>query len=167
MAKLRTTRAFSAGGVVFRLLPEVTPSAVQNANQPERAWAEVVLVGRARENFWVLPKGTPIAGETTEAVALREVAEETGVTGRILNELGSINYWFSRHGVRYSKEVLYYLIEATGGDVSQHDHEYDDARWFPYDTAAGTLTYANEAEIMRRAAQLIAQQAAGGNARQP
>ena len=60
----------------------------------------MVLVGRASEDFWVLPKGTPMAGETTEQVALREVAEETGVTARIVGEVGSIHYWFSRRGVR-------------------------------------------------------------------
>ena len=99
---------------------------------------------------------TPKPGETTQEVALREVSEETGVSGRIVGELGSIHYWFSRKGVRYSKEVLYYLMEAIGGDVSLHDHEYDAARWFPYNDLPAHLTYANEAEIASKAGPLIA-----------
>ena len=124
----------------------------------------MALVGRASEDFWVLPKGTPKAGETHEQVALREVQEETGIAGRILGEIDSIHYWFARQGVRYNKEVLYYLMEATGGDVSLHDHEYDDARWFPIAEVPGRLAYANEAEIARRAESLIRAQADGGAA---
>ncbi|HST87414.1 MAG TPA: NUDIX hydrolase [Ktedonobacterales bacterium] len=150
MTKPRTVRAFSAGGVVYRRMAAPGGS----AREGERA--EVVLVGRAREDFWVLPKGTPLAGETTEQVARREVAEETGVTARIVGEVGSIHYWFSRRGVRYNKEVFYYLMEAVGGDVSLHDHEYDDARWFPLAEAAGHVAYANEEEIVRRAVAMIA-----------
>ena len=150
MTKPRTVRAFSAGGVVYR-----RAAAPSGAGDEARAGAEVVLVGRASEDFWVLPKGTPMAGETTEQVALREVAEETGVTARIVGEVGSIHYWFSRRGVRYNKEVFYYLMEAVGGDVSLHDHEYDDARWFPLAEVARHVAYANEQEIVRRAAAMI------------
>jgi len=80
---------------------------------------------------------------------------------RIVGELGSIHYWFSRQGVRYSKEVFYYLMEAVGGDVSLHDHEYDAARWFPYREAIRRLAYANEAEILRKAGPLISHYLAG------
>jgi 8-oxo-dGTP pyrophosphatase MutT (NUDIX family) len=112
---------------------------------------QVILVGRAEDDFWVLPKGTPEQGETHEQAALREVSEETGVQTRIVGKIGSIHYSFTRQGQRYSKEVLYYLMEPVGGDVSLHDHEYDDARWFNFDDAAQHLAYANEADILRRA----------------
>lgn len=192
MPKQRTVRAFSAGGVVFRYMPDTlnasdaaeslsrtpttiataaadptateavsTPTADNGATPPSAPSlstrrVEVVLVGRAWESFWVLPKGTPEPGETKAQVALREVAEESGVVGRIIEELGSIHYWFSRQGVRYNKEVLYYLMEAVGGDVTLHDHEYDDARWFDIKEAAQLLTYANEAELVRQAEAVIA-----------
>jgi 8-oxo-dGTP pyrophosphatase MutT (NUDIX family) len=120
------------------------------------AQIEVVLVGRAWDHFWVLPKGTPLAGESAAEAALREVAEETGVTARIVGEIGRIHYWFSRQGTRYSKEVLYYLMEAVGGDVTLHDQEYDDAQWFPLADVPERLTYSNEAEIVRRAQSMLA-----------
>lgn len=156
--KQRTVQAFSAGGVLFRRVA----GASSDAREPEatavsaQQQVEIVLVGRASENFWVLPKGTPKAGETREQVALREVSEETGVTGRILGEIGSIHYSFARKGTRFNKEVLYYLMEATGGDVSLHDHEYDDAGWFPLTQVPSLLAYANEAELVTRAAAMIA-----------
>lgn len=152
MPTSRIEHAFSAGGVVFRPAA-ATPQGQAAASDASVASVgyEVVLVGRASDDFWVLPKGTPRKGETHEAVARREVQEETGIVARILGELGPIHYWFSRRGVRYSKTVLYYLMEASGGDVSLHDHEYDDARWFPLSMAAATLAFANEAEIMHKA----------------
>ncbi|MGO8951610.1 MAG: NUDIX hydrolase [Ktedonobacterales bacterium] len=165
MPRLPVVHAFSAGGVVFRYSrPENTPRAPQAmllpASGPQAAEAslsgpQVILVGRAADDFWVLPKGTPERGETNEQVALREVSEETGVQTRIVGQLGSIRYGFSRQGRRYSKEVLYYLMEAIGGDTSLHDHEYDDAQWFALDAAAEHLAYANEADILRRAMPTI------------
>src|SRR5215469_11601831 len=155
MARSRIVHAFSAGGVVYRY-----PSALESHTSTEAAPVlesalQVILVGRAVDDFWVLPKGTPEQGETREQVALREVAEETGVKTRIISELGSIRYDFTRQGRHYSKEVLYYLMEPIGGDVSLHDHEYDDARWFQLDVATQHLAYANEADILRSAVPRI------------
>jgi 8-oxo-dGTP pyrophosphatase MutT (NUDIX family) len=160
MSRLPIVHAFSAGGVVYRYffaenLPSAgdfpPPGAEHQTSGEAQATPQVILVGRAADDFWVLPKGTPEHGETTEQVALREVSEETGIQTRIVGELGSIRYGFSRQGRRYSKEVLYYLMEAIGGDVSLHDHEYDDARWFALDSAAEHLAYTNEANVLRRA----------------
>jgi 8-oxo-dGTP pyrophosphatase MutT (NUDIX family) len=143
MPTSRIEHAFSAGGVVFR--PAAESAAVHGDAY------EVVLVGRAADDFWVLPKGTPRAGESPQVAALREVEEESGVTSRIVGELGTIHYWFTSHGTRFSKDVLYYLMQATGGDVSLHDHEHDDARWFPLSAAVNALAFANEAELVRKA----------------
>jgi 8-oxo-dGTP pyrophosphatase MutT (NUDIX family) len=160
MSRLPIVHAFSAGGVVYRYfvaenLPPAgdfrEPGTEHRTSGEVQATPQVILVGRAADDFWVLPKGTPEHGETTEQVALREVTEETGIQTRIVGKLGSIRYSFSRQGRRYSKEVLYFLMEAIGGDVSLHDHEYDDARWFALDSAAEHLAYTNEANVLRRA----------------
>ncbi|HEY7340594.1 MAG TPA: NUDIX hydrolase [Ktedonobacterales bacterium] len=166
MPRPRVVRAFSAGGIVFRL-PAVLPSKEANAATavtPGSALAgvEVVLVGYRRDDTWTLPKGTPKDGETIEETALREVGEETGIQARIVGDLGSIQYSFGRRGVRYEKEVRHFLMEATGGDVSLHDAEYDEARWFGLAEAMRRLTYANETEVVRRAEALIGQLLAGG-----
>jgi hypothetical protein len=39
--------------------------------------------------------------------------------------------------------------------VDQHDHEYDLVRWFPMAAAQKTLTYGNEAEMVRQARTLL------------
>ena len=151
MTKKRVTRAFSAGGVVFRLAPDVTSSGTDT----DATLVQIVLVGHVRENIWTLPKGTPAPHETREETALREVREETGIEVEIVGEVGEIEYTFARRGVRFVKQVFHYLMRATGGDVALHDHEYDEARWFGFDEALAALTYANEIEIVRLALPLI------------
>src|SRR6185437_6831412 len=160
---------FSAGGVVFRL-PAIPPAREASTDTAPNvpiagsalAGVEVVLVGYQRDDTWTLPKGTPKEGETVEETALREVREETGIQARIVGDLGSIQYSFGRRGVRYDKEVRHFLMEATGGDVSLHDAEYDEARWIGLTEAMRRLTYANETEVVRRAETLIGQLLAGG-----
>lgn len=144
MTKKSVTHAFSAGGVVFRANVGMAAPLV-----------EVVLVGHVRENIWTLPKGTPAHDETREQTALREVREETGLETRIVGEVGAIEYTFTRRGVRYIKEVFHYLMLATGGSVDQHDHEYDEARWYPLSEAMRVMAYANEIEMVRRAEGMI------------
>lgn len=133
-------RAVSAGGIVYRL----------NESGPEFA-----LCGRDSDGVWGLPKGTPDAGESLEQTALREVAEETGLEVRLADKIGVIEYWFSRDGVRYHKWVHYYLMQATGGDTSAHDVEYDRVEWFPADAALKTLTFKNEVAMAEKAKAML------------
>ena len=44
---------------------------------------------------WCLPKGHLEGAETAEQAAVREIAEETGITGRVLRHLATIDYWFA------------------------------------------------------------------------
>ncbi len=171
MERYRTVRAYSAGGVVFRLVPPT--SSEQNSNRANRqdakqqgiprkipvtkdaAGVEVALVGRSQAGIWVLPKGTPRSGETIEQVAVREVEEETGLKVRLISYIGSISYTFVRDHIRYQKQVRHFLFEAIGGDIALHDHEYDQVQWFPLSEAYRRLTYANEVQILGQAAEVL------------
>lgn len=117
---------------------------------------EVVLCGRTAEGIWVLPKGTPDAGESLEATACREVSEETGLEVRSLRPLTTIEYWFASGGVRFHKRVHHWLMEAVGGDTSRHDHEFDVVEWVPIDEALTRLTYENERRVVAEAARVLA-----------
>ncbi|MBA2286874.1 MAG: NUDIX hydrolase [Ktedonobacteraceae bacterium] len=147
-------RAYSAGGVVFHLTP--ARSSGQHILQEQLAGGdpvhvEVVLVGRRHAGIWTLPKGTPQAGETIEQVAIREAQEETGLLVRLVTYIGSISYSFTLDQVRYHKQVRHFLLEAIGGDIALHDHEYDQVQWFPWDEACRVLTYQNEVHILYQA----------------
>ena len=137
--RLPTSRATSAGGVVLR----------------EVGGQFQVLLGRRRRErdgaTWSLPKGTPDGDETREATALREVTEETGLEVRILAPVGDVRYTFLRDGRRIDKTVHYYLMEAIGGDLSDHDHEFEAVDWFDLAEAEALMSYPTERDILARA----------------
>ena len=101
MERHQTIRTYSAGGVVFRLVPEDSrqhkgTTDPDDLEQYTGALVEVALVGRSHpgsySGIWALPKGTPRSGETFEQVALREVQEETGLEVRLIAYIGSKTY---------------------------------------------------------------------------
>ena len=113
----------------------------------------IVPVKRAADGRRVLalPKGHPDGDETPEAAAQREVAEETGVQAELVGELGDVHYRYERKGRRVAKVVRFYLFRYLSGDVADHDHEIEEARWMPLEQAARELTYAGEREMVARA----------------
>ena len=143
MAGLRSGTATSAGGIVVR-----------EANDG----LSLVIGMRRRDRdavTWTLPKGTPNPGETTEETALREVGEETGLEVRIVEPLDSIQYTFVQRGTRVHKTVHYFLMEPVGGDLSQHDHEFERVRWVSFEEAPELLTFASERALVAAAAERL------------
>jgi 8-oxo-dGTP pyrophosphatase MutT (NUDIX family) len=104
-----------------------------------------------RRRVLALPKGHLDKGETDEAAASREVAEETGVVAELIDKLGDVEYAYERRGRRRNKRVAFYLFEYRSGSLEDHDHEIEDARWMPLEEAVRELTYPGEREIVRRA----------------
>jgi 8-oxo-dGTP pyrophosphatase MutT (NUDIX family) len=115
--------------------------------------AVIVPVKRAADGRQVLglPKGHPDGDETPEEAARREVAEETGVTAELVEELGDVSYRYERRGRRIAKTVRFFLFDYVSGSLEDHDHEIEEARWMPLAEAARELTYAGEREMVRRA----------------
>jgi len=108
--------------------------------------------GRLR---WSLPKGHVEHGETKEQAAIREVEEETGISGRITARLGSVDYTFTVDGRRIHKRVHHYLMVATGGELSDQDVEVTEVAWVPLDELDGRLAYAGERRLAKRATELL------------
>lgn len=132
----RVRDAIAAGGVVLRGKADDL---------------EVVIAGRDSDRSWVFPKGTPDRGETIEETALREVREESGLDVEIVRPIGAIDYWFAVPGERVHKIVHFFLMRSRGGDLSQHDHEYDDVRWVSVADARRMLTYDTYRDMLDRA----------------
>jgi 8-oxo-dGTP pyrophosphatase MutT (NUDIX family) len=98
-----------------------------------------------------LPKGHPDGGESMVDAARREVREEAGVDGELVEKLGDVRYWYQRRGRRIFKVVSFYLFSYVGGDVADHDHEIEEARWMPLVEAARELSFPGEREMVERA----------------
>jgi 8-oxo-dGTP pyrophosphatase MutT (NUDIX family) len=117
----------SAGGVVYRL---------------GKNGYEILICKDAGYHRWVLPKGLVNKGEAHEQTALREVQEETGVTARLVAELGEPEkYVYTARGVRVFKSVHYFLLEYESGSEAQHDHEMEAVQWVTFDEALSMLAY--------------------------
>jgi len=140
---IRTVKEFSAGGVIYR----------KTGDDLEVALIHV-------RNRWGLPKGHVEEGERVEEAALREVREETGLEGKLIRKLGDIGYSYrdknqERELVRIYKRVHFYLLRYVRGDVRDHDHEADDARWFPIEQALKQLKFATERKMVHRALAML------------
>lgn len=131
-------RRISSGGVIFRKGPGVL---------------EVVLVSVRGGKYWCLPKGIVDKGETPEMTAVREVREESGLSGRIIDKLGEIAYWYYIRGenTKCRKTVHFYLMEYESGNTSQHDSEVDDAVWFPFEMALQKISFSGDRTILEKA----------------
>jgi len=142
---METRSEVSAGGVVYR-------------DREDRGGVEVALAARRTRRgdlAWGLAKGAIEPGESLEEAALREVLEETGLEAVIEADLGEIRYLYVWDGVRVRKRVHFFLMLATGGDVSRHDAEMEDVRWFALRTAIKRATYRGEREVIQRAAERL------------
>ena len=118
--RLRTVRETSAGGLVLSSLDDPYDE------------IEAVLIGRIDRRgrmMWSLPKGHIETGETAETTAIREVTEETGVSGSVIAPLGKIDYWFVSEGKRIHKTVHHFLLRYTGGELSDADYEVSEVAW--------------------------------------
>lgn len=133
----------SAGGLV---LDQTTPDA---------CGALIGRLDRRGRVLWSLPKGHVEPGESNEQAAAREVAEETGITGRVIAPLGTIDFWFVADGSRIHKTVHHFLLLATGGELSDADIEVHEVAWVPLAKLADRLFYPDERALVEKVPALL------------
>jgi 8-oxo-dGTP pyrophosphatase MutT (NUDIX family) len=143
-------REFSAGGVLVRTI----------RGRPHVA----AIRPQGRDRVWALPKGRIDAGESAAETALREVREETGVEGRLVEKLGDVRYtytasWEGAKGERIFKVVSFFLLRAGRGRIGEIEEamriEVAEARWLPLEEAPRLLTYGGEREMAAKALERL------------
>ncbi len=143
-SKVITKDQISAGGVAFRHV---------------ESEVQVVIVSVKPSLRWQLPKGIVDPGETPEVAAVREVKEEGGVETELVRLIETIEYWYQRvqfgKRIRYHKFVHFYLLEYRSGDVSNHDHEIEEARWVNFEQAIAMLEFKSERGVVEKAQSII------------
>ena len=134
-------REFSAGGVLVRRF---------------RGRPFVAAVRVKDGSVLALPKGHIDPGERAPEAAAREVREEAGVSGELVEKLGDVRYWYQRDGERVLKVVSFFLFRYRSGSVRDHDHEVDSAEWVPLEDAPRLLAYKGEREMAEAALSRLA-----------
>ncbi len=132
----------SSGGVIFKKTPD---------------GVDVALVAVKGGTVWCLPKGVVEKGEKPEQTAVREVREETGLTGRALDKVGDITYWYyiKDDNTKCRKTVHFYLLEYLSGSTDDHNWEVDIAQWVPLNEAVQKVSYKGDREIVQKAREMI------------
>ena len=125
-------REFSAGGGVVRTM---------------RGRPFIAAVRVKDGSVLALPKGHIDPGESAAEAAEREVREETGVSGDLVEKIDDIRYWYVRDGRRVLKVVSFFLFRYRSGSVRDHDHEVVSAEWVPLGEAPKLLSYRGEREV--------------------
>jgi 8-oxo-dGTP pyrophosphatase MutT (NUDIX family) len=138
----RVKREFSAGGVLVRRL--------------RGGWVFAAIRPAGKEpGVWALPKGLIDPREKPEQTALREVSEETGAQGRLVEKLGDVRYVYTWRGERIFKIVSFYLVRYSRGRLGELPpetaHEVAEVRWLPLDEGSKLLAYKGEREMAERA----------------
>ena len=120
---------------------------------------------QGKDRVWALPKGRIDAGESAAETAVREVREETGVEGRLVEKLGDVRYvytanWEGARGERIFKVVSFFLLRAGRGRIGAIEEsmriEVAEARWLPLEDAPQILSYGGEREMAAKAWERMA-----------
>ncbi|MEY3587021.1 NUDIX hydrolase [Aquiluna borgnonia] len=135
----------SAGGLIV------------NAENP-RLVALISHRNRGGGMDWCIPKGHVELGENYLQTAIREVREETGLHGEVLEKIGEISYSFKIGPKRIRKTVHHYLLKQVSGELSfQGDPtgEVLDVKWFEIEKLEEVLAHENERKIAERALEIL------------
>ena len=151
-------REISAGGVVLRAVSGVSKVALIEPQKENQKTSKTT----PPKAILALPKGLVDQDETPEAAAVREVHEETGVTGESVAKLGDIRYVYVRSwgdGARVFKIVSFYLLRYVSGEIDDIEPamriEVKRALWVPIAEAARQLAHSNERKVVRLAEQYL------------
>src|SRR3712207_5633996 len=109
-----------------------------------------VLVLKKFRGDWVLPKGRLESDESLEAAARREVREESGLSCKILRNIGFVKYNY-RHfnGEHVQKTVHYFYMTAEKGRLKpQKEEGFCEAIFIPWKKATAILKHESERNMV-------------------
>ena len=114
----------------------------------------LILLLKKYNGDYVLPKGRIERGESIEEAALREVKEESGITGEIRKYLGKIDYSFINRmrNIKIDKTVHFFLMSTKDTHTKPQSMEgFKTAKFYEREEAISLMKYSQEREIIRKA----------------
>ena len=126
------TKEKSCGAVIFR--------------KHQNSYQFMIIKQRFGLHFG-FPKGRVEENESELMTAKREVKEEVGLDIKIFEHLRDVTNYYPKPSV--SKEVVYFLAEATSNDLILQKEEVDLALWVNQDDVLEKLTYDNDKNMFK------------------
>jgi ADP-ribose pyrophosphatase YjhB (NUDIX family) len=114
-------------GVPGYVTPKVAVGAVVGNDD-----GQILLVQRADSGIWLYPTGWADIGYSPSEIAIKEVAEETGIDCepvRLLSVMDGQRLGFTRFGMY----MLLFYCRSTGGELRAHPLECSSVGWFGED----------------------------------
>ena len=108
-----------------------------------------VLVVEHNQGHIGFPKGHVEANESEEETAIREVKEETGIDVKVDKTHRYTVHYSPRENVE--KEVVFFLGEEVGGELSPQFSEVAAAYYMPIDEALTKVNYKSVQEVLKEA----------------
>ena len=120
-------------GVPGYVTPKVAIGAVVGNDQ-----GQILLIRRSDSGLWLYPTGWADVGYSPAEVAVKEVAEETGIECEVTGLIAVLD------GLRlgFTRVPMYSLVfgcRAVGGELTPHPLETDGAGWFSRDDLPSPL----------------------------
>lgn len=116
---------------------------------------ELLLI-KKRHGYWTLPKGKVEPGESDAVAVLREVYEETGITGCLGEQVRQVSYTISKKNKPVTKVVTYYLMHAQGGELSPSEREQiEKLRWFSFPAALKRIHRGRVRKVAQHAGKML------------
>jgi 8-oxo-dGTP pyrophosphatase MutT (NUDIX family) len=131
----------AVGGIIYRT--------------DKRGRVEVLLM-RKRGGYWTLPKGKIKSDEDDATALMREVAEETGLHGRVESIVKIVRYVTPRRRPPQRKVVAYYLFRAEGGALCpSRSEQIVQLRWFPINLTLSRIHRRRVRRVVAAAIELL------------
>ena len=133
--KLPLERIFSAGGIIFRV---------------EGRGFRFLVTQHSGHLGWSFPKGKIEKGEKSEEAAVREVQEEVGVVAKILEKLGTTQYFFVQDGKKVFKTLIWFVMKYESEGEAKTAWEVSDKKWLTLDEVKKQLTFKSDKEFWEK-----------------
>lgn len=135
----------TAGGIVFR--------------RNKKNEIEILLIQDAKDR-WTIPKGHIEEGETAQQTAVREIAEEAGLSEtEVIGWLGKIHFRYRRINTLVMMTTQIYLVRAKGNTNSIQKEEWmNGIKWFTFQEALDKIEYEDIGKLMLLAMRRIRQE---------
>ena len=110
------------------------------------------VIIRSKEGFYGFPKGHMEENETEAETALREVAEEVGLSVTLIPDFRTEDtHTFNRNGETRLKHIVYFLGEYSAQTPVAQETELNSVYLMSYETAMASFQFDSSKKLLTEA----------------